>query len=39
MVRLYKVKNGKWVLADIGVASKADEYARQGYLVIRGSGK
>lgn len=34
MVKLYKVINGKWKLVDYGSKSRAQEYARQGYLVI-----
>lgn len=33
MVYLYRWINGRFTLVDRGVASKADVYAAQGYLV------
>jgi hypothetical protein len=39
MIKLYKIINGKLVLVDYGVVSKMEEYAKQGYIVIKGGTK
>ncbi len=35
MVKLYKIVNNKLVLVDYGVVSKMEEYAKQGYIVVK----
>lgn len=35
MIKLYKIINGKLALVDYGVVSKMEEYAKQGYIVIK----
>lgn len=36
MVKLYRYskKLNKWILVDLGIKSKAEIYASQGYLVV-----
>lgn len=34
MVKLYKIINGELRLVDYGVKSQADNYSKQGYIVI-----
>lgn len=34
MVKLYKFDGIEWVFVDYGVASQADSYSAQGYVVM-----